>query len=825
MVDSSSHCPVYVRVKPCLDGEESNTSWQPTQVTIGRKSFDFPRAVVPPNADQEALYSLSECDKYCDDLINGYEVNVLAFGQTGSGKTHTIFGPPGLMERAGNGEFGVECVPEYGLMPRVLYRLVDRVEELNAAGQERYALQASAIELHYGQNLDLLYGKCPCFTEKKTKPITMYGQTEMNLASRKDCLRLFAGLATRNTAGTLLNASSSRSHCFATVWLAVADAKGHELRMSRLQFVDMAGNERLNDAHEDAPGHERLRKETERMKQPQRRHPKDGKRESVATSMEGIVTNYSLVMLSKCVRDVVAASSPNENTIRTYMFDLVFLLQSSILGGARTVLYICLRQDREWDSQSLNTLDFGMTFARLRTTGARPAKFSALAKAMSEARTEMKLAEEALAKGVQGKFHQIRHAQMRAARQRLTLLKWLQPRGGSGGGGGGAMGEQCGAASAVGSFAMPGSRFAYELRGEWDAQSAQFQRMLEESDASELFAKSMAERRRAASDWCAYVGNIEGNKRYVRRQSVRELVFHGAAYGSDNRSLRMLIHTAGGGGGGGGDGGGDGGGTAARPALLFFHGGGVIQGTADDYAKLGVPARYAIDSDVVVFNVDFRLAPEFKTPAMLHDGCACVRYVHKHASELGIDASRIGVVGESGGAFVAVGAAMLLAKKGEAQGLVRLLVAVQPQTSDMFHRCSSAELSEMSPHLRLELQKLFMDDHESKIAKDVAAQANDPLLFPNLMAEATAAKMPPTVVMTSEFDFFRLAAEELARKLHRHGRLLDYVVHPCMAHGIYFDMDNPRSKDFWRDSALILGRWLWGRDGAEHEGEQPPSTE
>jgi len=102
---------VYVRVKPCLDGEESNTSWQPTQVTIGRKSFDFPRAVVPPNADQEALYSLSECDKYCDDLINGYEVNVLAFGQTGSGKTHTIFGPPGLMERAGNGEFGVECAP------------------------------------------------------------------------------------------------------------------------------------------------------------------------------------------------------------------------------------------------------------------------------------------------------------------------------------------------------------------------------------------------------------------------------------------------------------------------------------------------------------------------------------------------------------------------------------------------------------------------------------------------------------------------------------------------------------------------------------------
>ncbi len=561
-------CPVYVRVKPCLDGEASSTSWEPGQVTVGGKRFDFPRAVVPPAADQEAVYSLSECEAYCDDLIDGYEVNVLAFGQTGSGKTHTIFGPPGLMERAGAGEFGDECVEAYGLMPRVLFRLVDRVEQLNAAGRCRYVLSASAIELHYGQNLDLLYGKCPCFTEKRTKPISAYGQTEMVLATRRDCLRLFAALATRNTAGTLLNASSSRSHCFATVWLAVADADGRTLRMSRLQFVDMAGSERLNDAHEDAPGHQRLRREAEQLKKPARRNPKDGARETVATSLEGIVTNFSLVMLSKCVRDVVAARRPDENTIRTYMFDLVFLLQSSILGGARTVLYVCLRQDREWDSQSLNTLDFGRTFARLRTAGATPAPPEPLARAMGRARAQMAEAEEVLAKGVHGKFRAVRHAQFRAARQRLALLKWLDPRC-----------EQPGAR-----LALPASSFAYELRGEWDPQSAQFQRMLEEADYAELLPKPMAERRRDAAAWCSMVGHIETNRRYVRRGSVREVVFDARGYGSDNGALRMLVHTAGGGGGGGG---------GARPALLFFHGGGGTQGSADDYAKNGIPARYA----------------------------------------------------------------------------------------------------------------------------------------------------------------------------------------------------------------------------------------
>jgi len=55
----------------------------------------------------------------------------MAYGQTGSGKTHTMFGPPGIMSRAANAEYGLELAADYGLYPRGLLDIVNRVRQLN----------------------------------------------------------------------------------------------------------------------------------------------------------------------------------------------------------------------------------------------------------------------------------------------------------------------------------------------------------------------------------------------------------------------------------------------------------------------------------------------------------------------------------------------------------------------------------------------------------------------------------------------------------------------------------------------------------------------
>ena len=52
-------------------------------------------------------------------------------------------------------------------------------------------------------------------------------------------------------------------------------------------------------------------------------------------------------------------------------------------------------------------------------------------------------------------------------------------------------------------------------------------------------------------------------------------------------------------------------GEKSRPAIVYAHGGGCVGGTAELYK--GFLAHMAVDCRVVVFNVDYRLAPETRS--------------------------------------------------------------------------------------------------------------------------------------------------------------------------------------------------------------------
>lgn len=83
----------------------------------------------------------------------------------------------------------------------------------------------------------------------------------------------------------------------------------------------------------------------------------------------------------------------------------------------------------------------------------------------------------------------------------------------------------------------------------------------------------------------------------------------------------------------------------ASGALLWIHGGGLIAGVAEDVGC----ARYAREAGVLVVSVDYRLAPEHPFPAPLDDCASALRWLHDHATELGIDPDRIAVGGASAG--------------------------------------------------------------------------------------------------------------------------------------------------------------------------------
>ena len=88
--------------------------------------------------------------------------------------------------------------------------------------------------------------------DKSTKPPRLFGMTELVLDSKASLRHVYAALASRNTQATLMNDSSSRSHCFAILTLRTRDAAADSVSTSRFSFVDLAGSERLKDAHGEA---------------------------------------------------------------------------------------------------------------------------------------------------------------------------------------------------------------------------------------------------------------------------------------------------------------------------------------------------------------------------------------------------------------------------------------------------------------------------------------------------------------------------------------------------------------------------------------------
>jgi hypothetical protein len=271
------------------------------------KVWTYPQHVIAPERSQHDLYE-KFVPQRIEQFLAGYPVNICCYGQTGSGKTHTMFGPPGLMARAAANEFGDSVCPDYGLFPRGLLNIVSGLrEKKHSGGTLQYYLTASAVELSMiSGNVDMFVksgsvsggsksgvqfsssanGVC---IDKTTKPPLLYGMVEVEIDPDNPLhgtLALFAAIASRNTAATGMNDSSSRSHCFVWLTLHAYDVATDSVRVSRFQFADLAGSERINDAHVGFSG------------------AMNAMASGDMGAIQGMVTNYGLMILSQRVREV-----------------------------------------------------------------------------------------------------------------------------------------------------------------------------------------------------------------------------------------------------------------------------------------------------------------------------------------------------------------------------------------------------------------------------------------------------------------------------------------------------------------------------------------
>ncbi|MBR0715418.1 alpha/beta hydrolase [Bradyrhizobium liaoningense] len=229
------------------------------------------------------------------------------------------------------------------------------------------------------------------------------------------------------------------------------------------------------------------------------------------------------------------------------------------------------------------------------------------------------------------------------------------------------------------------------------------------------------------------------------------------------------------------------------PALVFFHGGGWVIGDLDTH---DVACRKLADAgELIVISVDYRLAPEHKFPAAVDDAIAATQWVADNARQLGIDASRLCVGGDSAGGNLAAVVA-IAARDGNGPALSGQVLIYPAVDFAMTHRShSEPETSVLLTHSVIR----WFRDHYLNGAADTHDWRASPARASTLVG------LPPAYVLTAGADPLRDEGCDYAARLKQAGVGVAYRHFPGQFHGFFTMGRLLQQADV---AASEIGTWL-----------------
>eukprot|EP00741_Cyanophora_paradoxa_P000662 tig00000430_g637.t1 len=328
--DMKGKIRVFARTRPRLPSEQGNPVLVfPDPYTIevpGRngqtKSFQFD-ACFPEDTSQERVFEDTKTLNFTDapaprpskdtknliqSAVDGFNVCIFAYGQTGSGKTLRLRHAPLLVCERDRKKF-------------------------------TFSVSSYMLELYMDQLWDVLAppaqrANAPKLEVKKDARGMVYvpGVTTVQANSLADLKATFEqGLEQRHVASTRMNADSSRSHLVFSVVIEATNLKTGVKTAGKLSLVDLAGSERV--AKSEASG---------------------------ATLKEAQSINKSLSALG----DVIAALSSGADFIPYRNHKITMLMQDSLGGNAKTLMFVNVSPTDYNADESANSLQYA---ARVKT--------------------------------------------------------------------------------------------------------------------------------------------------------------------------------------------------------------------------------------------------------------------------------------------------------------------------------------------------------------------------------------------------------------------------------------------------------------------------
>ena len=197
------------------------------------------------------------------------------------------------------------------------------------------------------------------------------------------------------------------------------------------------------------------------------------------------------------------------------------------------------------------------------------------------------------------------------------------------------------------------------------------------------------------------------------------------------------------------------------PALIFIHGGAFSYRAASYHVHLA--AAYAVKAGCRVFFPDYHLLPDYPWPAAWHDILALYRCITADPESFRIDPEKIGITGDSAGAFLAE----TLCNSYEKESLKKpcLQMLVYPCTDydperDSMKKNAEAPIWDLKSHKRM-MQYYFRGMQPSEIKA----------LMP--MQQELPENIPDTYIETAEFDILRDEGIQYAKRLEAAGAAVE----------------------------------------------------
>ncbi|XP_047313191.1 kinesin-like protein KIN-14F isoform X2 [Impatiens glandulifera] len=358
--DLKGNIRVYCRVRPFMPGQPNGVTsvdniddgnitvlFPPKYGKGGRKSFTFNK-VFGPSASQAEVFS--DTQPLIRSVLDGYNVCIFAYGQTGSGKTYTMTGPNELTEEG------------LGVNYRALSDLFLITEQRK--NTTAYEVSVQMIEIYNEQVRDLLVTDG---SHKKVE-IRNTGQkgnnvpdaTRMPVSSTDDVIT-FMNLGHKNRAvgATAINDRSSRSHSCLTIHVQGRELTSGTVIYGCMHLVDLAGSERVD------------------------------KSEVVGAALkEAQHINKSLAALG----DVIASLAQKNAHVPYRNSKLTQLLQDSLGGQAKTLMFIHMSPEPDAIGETLSTLKFAERVSTIELGAARANKEGGEVKELKEQIASLKAA-------------------------------------------------------------------------------------------------------------------------------------------------------------------------------------------------------------------------------------------------------------------------------------------------------------------------------------------------------------------------------------------------------------------------------------------------